>query len=68
MSATASRIVYRHRHAGCNGSVPLNLAERELITGRSLTQLDVDRALWNVQQDSVIVVGGKKRQHRKAAR
>jgi hypothetical protein len=40
VSEPASRIVYRHRHHGCNGSVPLNLAERELITGRSLTQID----------------------------
>lgn len=45
MSGTASRIVYRHRHAGCNVSVPLNLAERELITGRSLTQLDEETGL-----------------------
>ena len=42
-------IVYRHRHiggsAGCPGcaaGLPLNLAERELITGRSLTQADPD--------------------------
>ena len=46
-TATASRIVYRHRHiggsAGCPGcaaGLPLNLAERELIVGRSLTQYD----------------------------
>ena len=42
MSATASRIVYRHRHVGgsvgcpgCAAGLPLNLAERELITGRA---------------------------------
>jgi hypothetical protein len=47
MSKTASRIVYHHRHvggsAGCPGCAagrPLNLAERELITGRPLTQFD----------------------------
>jgi hypothetical protein len=47
MTATASRIVYRHRlvggSAGCPGcaaGLPLNLAERELITGRRLTQYD----------------------------
>lgn len=40
-------IVYRHRHVGgsagcpgCKAGLPLNLAERELITGRSLTQID----------------------------
>lgn len=45
MTSTASRIVYRHRHHGCDGSVPLNLAERELITGRSLTQFDEETGL-----------------------
>lgn len=47
MSITADRIVYRHRHIGgsegcpgCRAGLPLNLAERELITGRRLTQYD----------------------------
>lgn len=42
-----ARTVYRHRHvggsadcAGCRAGLPLNLAERELITGRSCTQID----------------------------
>jgi hypothetical protein len=33
---------------------------------RGLILFDVDRALWNVQQESVVVVGRKKRQRRKA--
>lgn len=47
MNGTAGRIVYRHRHVGgsagcpgCRAGLPLNLAERELVAGRSLTQLD----------------------------
>ncbi|HZR50158.1 MAG TPA: hypothetical protein VFB06_11620 [Streptosporangiaceae bacterium] len=40
-TATGTRSPYNHWCCkGCDGSKPLTLADRELITGRSMTQLD----------------------------